>query len=189
MESSFSPVQNWYKFLIEWKIILFVCLFVLHFYKIFFISVQNKSLSPFNLPLNGSILFDNGSINDNGRTDENNLDWSTGKLFIPKEAALIGFVLAIMIGIVGMLGNLMTIAALYKHQTLNKMHSRATTMFVIHLAIADFLFCLLVMPITSGRYLTQTWPFGSTLCRLYPMVYYGTVATSLMLITIITINR
>ncbi|OTF75290.1 7 transmembrane receptor (rhodopsin family)-like protein [Euroglyphus maynei] len=62
-------------------------------------------------------------------------------------------------------------------------------MFVIHLAIADLLFCTLIMPLQSGRYLTRSWPFGQLLCRSYPLFYYGTVATSLMLITAITINR
>ncbi|KAH9520826.1 hypothetical protein DERF_004513, partial [Dermatophagoides farinae] len=84
-----------------------------------------------------------------------------------------------------------TNSALIKQQInhQNSHHSSTTTIFVINLAIADLLFCSLVMPLQSGRYLTRSWPFGQLLCRLYPLFYYGTVATSLMMITAITINR
>lgn len=103
---------------------------------------------------------------------------------------MIGFLAAIIICLIGIIGNLITITALTNKQSNRCLNNHSmTTMFVINLAITDLIFSLLIMPLQSGRYLTRSWPFGKLLCQLYPLFYYGTVATSLMLITAITINR
>ena len=108
-------------------------------------------------------------------------------LLIPDTAAYLAFVCALLISLVGVAGNSITIAALVKFAA--RLNSHATTRFVINLAVADLLFCLLVLPLNAGRYLMRAWPFGQLACRLYPVLYYGSVATSLMLITVITLNR
>ncbi|KAI2797261.1 hypothetical protein BLOT_011242 [Blomia tropicalis] len=115
--------------------------------------------------------------------------WINGSLpiYIPNGAAMFAFTSALFIIFVGIVGNLITIFALYRFSA--RLNSYATTTFVINLAIADLIFCSAVLPLNAGRYLTRSWPFGSFTCRLYPVFYYGTVASSLMLITVITINR
>ncbi|CAG2114364.1 unnamed protein product [Medioppia subpectinata] len=69
------------------------------------------------------------------------------------------------------------------------LQSHSTTKFVVNLAITDLLFCSLNMPLASVRYMTRSWPFGTILCQWYPFFFYGNVATSLMSITCITVNR
>nr|XP_046919242.1 protein trapped in endoderm-1-like [Dermatophagoides farinae] len=136
---------------------------------------------------NGSLISGGGGGSSSSSSSNNNHNI----IDIPEGAAIIGFIATILICIIGIIGNLITIIALIKQQInhQNSHHSSTTTIFVINLAIADLLFCSLVMPLQSGRYLTRSWPFGQLLCRLYPLFYYGTVATSLMMITAITINR
>lgn len=112
---------------------------------------------------------------------------SSATLYIPDSAAHLAFVAALLISLVGIVGNGVTIAALVKFAA--RLNSHATTRFVVNLAGADLLFCLLVLPLNAGRYLFREWPFGGVACRLYPVLYYGSVATSLMLITVITLNR
>ncbi|KAF7494863.1 Protein trapped in endoderm-1 [Sarcoptes scabiei] len=108
---------------------------------------------------------------------------------IPQGPALIGFIGAILIFLVGVVGNSITILAFYTQLKRMKQQYQATTTFVVYLAITDLSFCLICLPITAGRFLNRSWPYGQHLCRLFPFFYYGTVASSLMLITMITINR
>lgn len=118
-------------------------------------------------------------------------------LYITRGAALLAFVGALLVALVGVVGNLSTIVALLKYTCRSSggwaglcgVSIEPTTKFVIFLAATDLSFCVVVLPITAVRYLSQSWPFGAFLCQLYPLLYYGTVASSLMFITVITINR
>ncbi|KAF8764331.1 protein trapped in endoderm-1-like [Argiope bruennichi] len=85
----------------------------------------------------------------------------------------------------GCVGNLMTIIALTKCR---KLHN-ATTAFVVSLAVADFLFCAVCLPLTATRYIYKEWILGDELCTLFPFFFYGNVAASLMSMTAITFNR
>ena len=55
-------------------------------------------------------------------------------------------IIAITFSIVGIVGNLFTIVALLR---CTKLRSKATTKFVISLAICDLLFCLIILPIVA----------------------------------------
>ncbi|GFR29494.1 protein trapped in endoderm-1 [Trichonephila clavata] len=87
--------------------------------------------------------------------------------------------------LLGCMGNLMTIIALTKCRKLRN----ATTAFVVSLAVADFLFCAVCLPLTATRYIYKEWILGDTLCTMFPFFFYGNVAASLMSMTAITFNR
>ncbi len=106
---------------------------------------------------------------------------------IPRDAAIIASIFSVLIIIIGIIGNSLTIIALVKGSP--KMQNHSTTKFVINLAITDLLFCSINLPLTTVRYVSRSWPFGSFICQLYPFFFYGNVATSLMCITCISINR
>ncbi len=103
------------------------------------------------------------------------------------DAAIIASVFSVIIIIIGIIGNSLTIIALIKGSP--KLQNHSTTKFVINLAITDLLFCSINLPLTTVRYATRSWPFGEFICQLYPFFFYGNVATSLMSITCISINR
>lgn len=105
------------------------------------------------------------------------------------------------------LGNLITILALLR---CSKLRSHATTAFVLSLCISDLLFCTISLPLTAVRYINevsvylivdskflftfflilfQAWTLGETLCKLFPVLFYGNVAVSLLSMVGITLNR
>lgn len=61
--------------------------------------------------------------------------------------------------------------------------------YICSLCVADFLFCVLVLPFNAMRFIQGTWTHGDLLCRLVPFVQYGNVGVSLLCIAMITINR
>ena len=93
---------------------------------------------------------------------------------------------AVILTLVGVIGNLLTVLALFKDK---KLRAKATTSFVISLAVSDLLFCAINLPLTAVRYFHQEWILGEQLCRVFPFFFYGNVAASLMSMVAVTINR
>ncbi|CAL1673147.1 unnamed protein product [Lasius platythorax] len=93
---------------------------------------------------------------------------------------------AIIFSIIGVLGNLVTVIALLKFTRLRR---HATTAFVICLSISDLIFSAVNLPLTASRYLSEAWILGGTLCKIFPLFFYGNVAVSLLSMVAITINR
>ncbi|XP_029165214.1 protein trapped in endoderm-1 [Nylanderia fulva] len=93
---------------------------------------------------------------------------------------------AIIFSIIGVLGNLVTVIALLKFTRLRR---HATTAFVICLSISDLIFSAVNLPLTASRYLNEAWILGGTLCKIFPLFFYGNVAVSLLSMVAITINR
>ncbi|UYV67158.1 hypothetical protein LAZ67_4004141 [Cordylochernes scorpioides] len=87
--------------------------------------------------------------------------------------------------IVGILGNLATIVALWRCPKVRT----ATTAFIINLSFADLIFCLFCMPFTVSLYIHHDWLHGAVLCVIFPLVRYTNVGLSLMSIVAITVNR
>lgn len=83
-------------------------------------------------------------------------------------------------------GNLVTVVALLKYTRLRR---HATTAFVISLSISDLIFSAVNLPLTASRYLNEAWVLGETLCKIFPLFFYGNVAVSLLSMVAITINR
>lgn len=83
-------------------------------------------------------------------------------------------------------GNSITILALVRCP---KLISQATTVFVLSLCISDLIFCSISLPLTAARYIYEEWILGTTCCKLFPVLFYGNVALSLLNMVAITINR
>ncbi|XP_053201616.1 G-protein coupled receptor moody-like [Panonychus citri] len=101
--------------------------------------------------------------------------------------AIITFSIALLIGIIGSIGNFLVILCLTKYST--TLIKQPTTKLVINLSTSDLIFCLFNVPLTATPFLTRNWPFGQFVCHLYPYFYYGNIAVSLLSITFIAINR
>lgn len=104
----------------------------------------------------------------------------------PHSATLFAAICALVFAVVGVLGNLITILALIKCP---KIRGHATTAFVLSLSISDLLFCSFSLPLTAVRFFQERWTFGETLCKIFPVIFYGNVAVSLLSMVGITLNR
>ena len=103
----------------------------------------------------------------------------------PKALRTFAAVIAILIMIVGLTGNLLTIIALSKYPKVRNVAAA----FIISLCVADFVFCLLVLPFDSIRFVDASWAEMRFLCVLVPFLRYGNVGVSLLSVAVITINR
>ncbi|XP_050731478.1 protein trapped in endoderm-1-like [Eriocheir sinensis] len=104
----------------------------------------------------------------------------------PRAATVFAAVASIIFIFVGILGNLITIIALSRNR---KLRLHATTAFVISLCVSDLLFCSINLPLTASRYIHEAWVLGDALCSVFPFFFYGNVATSLLNMVAITVNR
>lgn len=43
--------------------------------------------------------------------------------------------------------------------------------------------------VLTHKYLFQAWTLGDTLCKIFPVIFYGNVAVSLLSMVGITLNR
>ncbi|XP_039293513.1 G-protein coupled receptor moody [Nilaparvata lugens] len=86
---------------------------------------------------------------------------------------------------VGIFGNLLTVVALLRCPRVRNVAAA----FIISLCIADFIFCLTVLPPSAISFINGSWYPGEPLCTLMPFVRYGNVGFSLLSIAMITINR
>ncbi|XP_014472892.1 PREDICTED: G-protein coupled receptor moody-like isoform X2 [Dinoponera quadriceps] len=103
----------------------------------------------------------------------------------PKPLRTFAAVVAIIIMIIGLAGNLLTIIALCKYPKVRNVAAA----FIISLCLADFVFCLLVLPFDSIRFINASWANVDFLCVLVPFLRYGNVGVSLLSVAAITINR
>ncbi|XP_064090433.1 G-protein coupled receptor moody-like isoform X2 [Macrobrachium nipponense] len=98
------------------------------------------------------------------------------------------FIAILFIGymVMGLTGNFLTILALLRCPRVRNV----TAAFIISLCVADFLFCVLVLPWEVSRFLAGRWIWGEGwICTLFPLLRYWNVAVSLLSIAMITINR
>ncbi|XP_034670676.1 protein trapped in endoderm-1 [Drosophila subobscura] len=114
------------------------------------------------------------------------VDGPASQSIYPHSATMFAAISACVFTTIGVLGNLITLLALLKSPTIRE---HATTAFVISLSISDLLFCSFSMPLTAVRFFKESWTFGSTLCKIFPVIFYGNVAVSLLSMVGITLNR
>ncbi|XP_036319876.1 protein trapped in endoderm-1 [Rhagoletis pomonella] len=107
-------------------------------------------------------------------------------IIYPHAATLFAAVCASIFTVIGIFGNLITIIALLKCP---KIRGHATTAFILSLSVSDLLFCSFSLPLTAVRYYEEGWTFGETLCKIFPVIFYGNVAVSLLSMVAITLNR
>ncbi|KAL1455672.1 hypothetical protein WDU94_009753 [Cyamophila willieti] len=91
----------------------------------------------------------------------------------------------IIISVVGVVGNSLTVLALLKCPKIRNVAAA----FIVSLCIADFFFCLVVIPFSSYRFFWRESYHGNVLCQLVPFLQYSNVGVSLTSIAMITINR
>ncbi|XP_063228650.1 G-protein coupled receptor moody-like isoform X2 [Bacillus rossius redtenbacheri] len=91
----------------------------------------------------------------------------------------------ILIMVVGVLGNLLTVVALLRCPRVRNVAAA----FIISLCVADFIFCIMVVPFGASQFVHGTWVHGAVLCTLVPFMRYGNVGVSLLSVAMITVNR
>ncbi|KAM3856457.1 LOW QUALITY PROTEIN: proteinase-activated receptor 4 [Vipera latastei] len=64
-----------------------------------------------------------------------------------------------------------------------------STIFLINLATADLLLCLLLPLKISYYFLGNHWPFGEAMCRFTTTAFYGNMYCSIMLLACISMDR
>ncbi|XP_063146712.1 proteinase-activated receptor 4 [Candoia aspera] len=64
-----------------------------------------------------------------------------------------------------------------------------STIFLINLATADLLLCLLLPLKISYYFLGNHWPFGEAMCRFTTTAFYGNMYCSILLLTCISVDR
>ncbi|XP_032094028.1 proteinase-activated receptor 4 [Thamnophis elegans] len=64
-----------------------------------------------------------------------------------------------------------------------------STIFLINLATADLLLCLLLPLKISYYFLGNHWPFGEAMCRFTTMAFYGNMYCSIILLACISMDR
>ncbi|XP_037079693.1 G-protein coupled receptor moody-like [Pollicipes pollicipes] len=107
--------------------------------------------------------------------------------FSPSLMTLTAVLITIFM-IVGLFGNAITIVALLRCPRVRNATSPAV--FICSLCIADFSFCLLVLPFEISRFANGAWTLGEGfVCVLFPLLRYWNVGCSLLSIAMITINR
>lgn len=104
----------------------------------------------------------------------------------PREATILAAICAVLFCVIGVVGNFVTILALIQCP---KLRTHATTAFVLSLCISDLLFCAVNLPLTAARYIYEKWILGDALCKLFPVLFYGNVAVSVLNMVAITLNR
>ncbi|XP_054088614.1 protein trapped in endoderm-1 isoform X3 [Zeugodacus cucurbitae] len=106
-------------------------------------------------------------------------------IIYPHAATLFAAICASIFAITGIFGNLITIIALLKCP---KIRVHATTAFILSLSVSDLLFCSFSLPLTAVRFYEEKWTFGDSLCKIFPVIFYGNVAVSLLSMVGITLN-
>ncbi|XP_046641961.1 orexin/Hypocretin receptor type 1-like isoform X1 [Daphnia pulicaria] len=122
--------------------------------------------------------------NDYCETDDDYIDRIEAYMFPSVyEWILIG--LHCMVFIVGLVGNFLVCLAVYRNHTMRTV----TNMFIVNLAIADFLVIFLCLPPTVLWDITETWFMGSTLCKIIPYFQTVSVSVSVLTLTFISVDR
>ena len=85
----------------------------------------------------------------------------------------------------GFVENLITLIVLLK----NKHLQTPANIFITGLAVSDILLCSFNLPFQLYYQLTETWPFGGTLCRVIMSTYGVPIFVSSMSILMIAIDR
>ena len=63
------------------------------------------------------------------------------------------------------------------------------TIFILHLAFCDLLYCVFNLPLYGVNYLSDKWNLGETCCRISSSIAFASSYVSLMTIAIIALNR
>lgn len=68
-------------------------------------------------------------------------------------------------------------------------YNLASQFILLSLCVADFLFCLLVLPFSASQFIHRDWIHGRQLCTYFPFMRYVNTGVSVLSLTMVTINR
>lgn len=93
--------------------------------------------------------------------------------------------LYIVIGIIGIFGNIMVLHVVIKYQTMRTI----TNNFIACLSVSDLAICFFAIPFTPLNALTDSWVLGKVLCKLMPYVLMISVFVSTLISVVIAVDR
>ena len=126
---------------------------------------------------------------------ENCLIFPNDTICFPSQFASIGDITGVWCfanAIVGSTGNLLTMIAIpyaAKRRKFNLHRNWITTIFVINLAFADFLYCTVNLPLYALNYLNQGWFWGKNLCQISTAFRYVNAFADWMSVAMIAVSR
>lgn len=87
--------------------------------------------------------------------------------------------------VLGACGNTLVFIAVWKEKSLRT----TPNVFVVNLAVTDFLFCVVVLPLTSATFIQGEWKLGLHGCNLQALMFSTNLNATLVTMTTISINR
>lgn len=87
--------------------------------------------------------------------------------------------------VLGACGNALVFIAVWKDKSLRTIPN----VFVVNLAMTDFLFCVAVLPLTSIAFMKGEWKLGVHGCNLQGLMFGTVLNATLVTMTTISINR
>ena len=87
--------------------------------------------------------------------------------------------------VLGACGNALVFIAVWKEKSLRT----TPNVFVVNLAVTDFLFCVAVLPLTSATFIQGEWKLGLHGCSLQALLFSTNVNATLVTMSTISINR
>jgi len=135
-------------------------------------------------PTNEYTILPNGYHGDINESLIGNITNKTTPHFSVIEQAIFGSWLSISM-ILAIFGNLMVIAVVWRHRG---MRTR-TNMFLVNLAIADFLVGILLAPFSLATLVSQEWLLGDFLCTVNSFLVAACFITSIHTLMYISIHK
>ncbi|CAH0596871.1 unnamed protein product [Chrysodeixis includens] len=87
--------------------------------------------------------------------------------------------------VIGLIGNALVCTAVYRNHSMRTV----TNYFIVNLAVADFMVILICLPPTVLWDVTETWFFGTAMCRIVLYFQSVSVTVSVLTLTFISVDR
>ncbi|XP_063629110.1 orexin/Hypocretin receptor type 1-like [Cydia splendana] len=87
--------------------------------------------------------------------------------------------------VIGLIGNALVCIAVYRNHSMRTV----TNYFIVNLAVADFMVILICLPPTVLWDVTETWFFGTAMCRIVLYSQSVSVTVSVLTLTFISVDR
>lgn len=87
--------------------------------------------------------------------------------------------------VLGVCGNAFVFLAVWREKTLRT----TPNVFVVNLAVTDFLFSTTVLPLTTATLIEGAWKLGAHACKLQAFMFSAVLNATLVTMTAISINR
>ena len=146
-------------------------------------NFAHPTSSPCRKSINMSVLncstIINGSFPSNCTTSAPVIGYSE-----PSELAILRLIAYAIIFILGVGGNLLVIL------TIRRPHMKTVTnVFITNLAVADFLVCLLNVPMVTTLGHLGYWPFGELMCKFLPSIQGVSLSASVGTLIAVAADR